>query len=1061
MELRRMGLQFYQRSRRVFLSALPLRSFLLRSVIWFVVGLVLVCRFEWMANAESTLPESIRFGRDIRPLLSENCFHCHGPDEGNRKADLRLDHAEGATRDLGGYRAVVPGDSEGSELIKRIFTHDSDDLIPPTESGKSLSPEDKQLISRWIDEGAEFESHWSFIPPVRPSVPTNHGSEWIRQSIDAFVLRGLENKGLQPSPEASMETLIRRVTLDLTGLPPKPEEVESFLQDSSKDAYENVVDRLLKSDRYGERMALGWLNAARYADTNGYQNDKERQMWIWRNWVIDAYNQNKPFDEFTIEQLAGDMLTDASTDQKIASAFNRNHRINGEGGVIPEEYRVEYVIDRLETTGTIWLGLTVGCARCHSHKFDPISHREFYSLFSYFNNVPENGRDGNKGNAEPILSVPVPGKEAKLRMAERRIQELKAAQQVMSPEFLAELEEWKKDVRRELGNGKPQSMWRPAPVSEVASTGGVTFQDLSDGSYLASGNNPSNPTYTVEIRPGAGVVTGIRLEALTHSKLTNSGLSRSVNGNFVMTEFEIETQVTDLGKTERLAIASAVAGYSQSNYPIKLSIDGKAGTGWAVFGRPKMLDTPAVFTLAEPLNASEETILTVRIRHGGSFSRHAVGRFRLSLSSSSLPSLDGKEGLPSNVIAALKRSDADFRDEERSALVDYFREIAPVFAPLRSQASKAEKALARLKKTTSTSVMVMSEMPERRPAFLLNRGQYDQPGEEVFPAIPASLGRLPEGAPNNRLGLAQWLVIPDNPLTARVTVNRYWQMLFGTGLVASIDDFGAQGEYPSHPELLDWLATEFVRTGWNVKSMLRLIVTSATYRQSSMVTPGLYARDPDNRLLARGPRFRLAGETIRDQALAVSGLLEPTIGGPSVKPYQPAGLWEEVAYDKKMRYTRGAGEDLYRRSMYTFWKRAVAPPSMILFDSSGRERCDVSRRATNTPLQALVTLNDVQFVEAARVFAERMMREGGDRTVDRLRYAWRLVLARFPDELELETLMKSFQNYLNHYQRHPEAVAELMMIGEHPSSIGNPVQLAAYTAIANMILNLDETVTRE
>ena len=1032
-----------------------------RFVVWLLLVFVCSGGVEWITNAESALSQPIRFGRDIRPLLSENCYHCHGPDEGNRKADLRLDHAEGAKEDRGGYRAVVPGDPEESELIKRISTDDPDDLMPPPESGKHLSPEDKRLLRRWIDQGAEFESHWSFVPPVRPVVPAVHQTNWTRQSMDAFILRKLENAGLGPAPEASKETLIRRVTLDLTGLPPTPEEVEMFLQDSSDGAYARVVDRLLESERYGERMALGGLNAARYADTNGYQNDKERQMWVWRNWVIDAYNQNKPFDEFTIEQLAGDMLPNASIEQKIASAFNRNHRINGEGGVIPEEYRVEYVIDRLETTGTIWLGLTVGCARCHSHKFDPISQREFYSLFSYFNNVPENGRDGNKGNAEPILTVPVPGTEAKRRMAEQRIQELKAAQQSVSPEFLNEFEEWVEDVRRDLREGKRSSMWQAATVLNAHSTGDVTFQSLADGSFLSSGGNPSNPTYTIKIRPGTGLVTGIRLETLTHPSLTNGGLARSVNGNFVLTEFEIEQGETVSGKATRLAIASAMAGYSQRNYPINLSIDGKSGSGWAVFGRPKMLDTSAVFTLAEPLNTSKETVLTVRMRHDGSFNRHAVGRFRFSLSSSTDPALEGESGLPSNVIAALGVPNGAIGDEERLVLIDYFRQIAPVLAPLRSQVREAESVLARLEKTASTSVMVMSEMPERRPAFILNRGQYDQPGEEVFPAIPVSLGQLPAGAPNNRLGLAQWLVSSDNPLTARVTVNRYWQMLFGTGLVESVDDFGAQGAYPSHPELLDWLATEFVRSGWDIKSLLRLIVTSATYRQSSVLTSESYARDPENRLLARGPRFRLAGETIRDQALAVSGLLEPVIGGPSVKPYQPAGLWEEVAYDKKMRYTRGSGEDLYRRSMYTFWKRAVAPPSMILFDSSGRERCDVSRRATNTPLQALVTLNDVQFVEAARLFAGRMMREGGDQMVDRLRYGWRLVLARFPDAVELETLTRGYRMHLNHYQQHPQAVADLAAIGETSSSRQGSAELAAYTAIANMILNLDETVTRE
>ena len=707
----------------------------------------------------------------------------------------------------GGHRAVVPGDVEASAFIQSIFTEDSDDLMPPPESDKILTFTEKNLLRRWIQEGANYESHWSFIPPVRPSLPQVDQSKWVRQPIDAFVLNRLEKEGLSPSPEASKETLIRRVTLDLTGLPPRVEEVDAFLNDSSGNAYEKVVDRLLQSERYGERMALIWLNAARYADTHGYQNDQERQMWIWRNWVIDAYNQNKPFDQFTMEQIAGDMLPEATMDQQIASGFNRNHRINGEGGVIPEEYRVEYVIDRVETTGTIWLGLSVGCARCHSHKFDPISQHEFYSMFSYFNNVPENGRDGNSGNAEPTLQVPVPGMEEKVAGAEQKIDGLKAQFEMDTPEFLRELEQWETSVRQELAEGKQTSMWRSAHVTQVDSTGDVEFQLLEDGSYLASGANPSNPVYSITLQAGEEAITGIRLETLTHPGLTNEGLARSVNGNFVLTEFELEIQGSDALKPDSIKVASAIADYSQNGYPIEHSIDGKNGTGWAVFGRPKMKDTTAVFRLDEPLNATPGTILTLRLRHEGSFNQHAIGRFRISLSSATKPELEGEDGLPSNILAALQAEEGSEAKDHQKELAIYFRDLAPSLAPLRKRIQQAEKSLEQLKKKATTTVMVMSEMKERRPTYFLNRGQYDQPGEEVFPTIPVSLGKIPEGAPNNRLGFAQWLVSPENTLPARVTMNRYWQMLFGTGLVKSVDDFGAQGEYPSHPELLDWLAT--------------------------------------------------------------------------------------------------------------------------------------------------------------------------------------------------------------------------------------------------------------
>ncbi len=1011
--------------------------------------------------ANDSIQSSLNYNRDIRPILSANCFYCHGPDEAHREAELRLDQSADAKRDLGGYRAIVPGDAAASELIQRIYTKDSLDLMPPPESDKTLTEAKKSLLKRWIQEGANYESHWSFQKPVRPEIPEVETPNWVRQPMDAFVLKRLEAEGLRPASMASKETLIRRVTLDLTGLPPSLAEVDAFLNDSSSHAYEKVVDRLLQSERYGERMALTWLNAARYADTNGYQNDRERQMWIWRNWVIDAYNQNKPFDQFTIEQIAGDMLPGATLDQKIASAFNRNHRINGEGGVIPEEYRVEYVIDRLETTGTVWLGLSVGCARCHSHKFDPISQHEFYSMFSYFNNIPENGRDGNQGNAEPTLTVPVPGMEIKVSKAEQKLEALKNELAQDTSEFLKEFEQWSLLKHQEVATEIQTSMWRLASITKVESTGGVEFQSLEDHSYLAKGGNPSNSVYTINLLPPAGVLNGIRLETLTHPSLTNNGLARSVNGNFVLTEIEIEARLPEDKKARRIPIASAFADYSQNGYSIEKAIDGERGTGWAVFGRPKMEDTTAVFKLTEPFNATGETILTIRLRHEGGFNQHAIGRFRLSTTSSTEPKLEGRSGLPEDILLALKEDPSLWDTQQRKALKDHYRKQAPSLATIRSRIERAEKSLEQLKKRATTTVMVMSEMEKPRPAFFLNRGQYDQPGEEVFPSIPVSLGKLPEGAPNNRLGFAQWLVYPDNPLTARVTVNRYWQMLFGTGLVKSVDDFGAQGEYPSHPELLDWLATEFIRSGWDIKAMLRMMVTSSTYRQSSVASDALRARDPANRLLARGPRFRMSGEMVRDQALYVSGLLEPVIGGPSVKPYQPAGLWEEVAYDKKMRYVRGSGEDLYRRSMYTFWKRAVAPPSMILFDSSGRERCDVARRATNTPLQALVTLNDVQFVEAARFLAQRVILEGGNSVADRLNYAWRVTLARKPDAFELETLCKSLDHYLRHFQNHPKAAAQLIQLGESPSGALDVIELAAYTAVANVILNLDETITRE
>ena len=1013
-----------------------------------------------LLSADST--DKLDYNRDIRPILSDKCFYCHGPDPEHREADLRLDTAEGATADLGDYHAIVPGDLEASEAIYRITTDDEDDLMPPPKSGKSLTKAEIDLLKKWVSQGAEYEGHWAFTAPKQADPPEVQKADWVRNPIDNFVLAQLQSEDLAPSPEASKETLVRRVTLDLTGLPPTPSEVDNFLKDDSPSAWDKVVDRLLSSERYGERMALDWLNAARYADTHGYQADNERFMWIWRDWVINAFNENKPFDEFTIEQIAGDMLPEATLEQKIASGFNRNHRINGEGGVIAEEYRVEYVIDRLETTGTVWLGLTLGCARCHSHKFDPVSHEEFYQFFAYFNNVPENGRDGRRGNAQPAVSVPIPGMQPKVEEAQAKVAKLKKQLSEDTPEFLAGLDKWATDTAAKLEEGKLGSLWEPANVTEATSTNNAKFERLDDNSFIATGANPPNPVYTFNITPGKGKVSAIRLEALTHKNLTKGGLSRSVNGNFVLTGFEVLMHKPDMNEPTALKVASAKATYSQDKYPVANAIDGKKNTGWAVLGRRKPVDTSSLFTLAKPLKTDEDTTLILRLRHDAQFARHAVGRLRFSLTSSAKPVLGDSGDLPPAIELVLRKPPQERDKKGKAQLAKYYRGISKEYAPIRKQLAAAEKALADVKKRATTSVMVMKEMEETRPTFILNRGLYDQPGEQVSPGIPATLGNLPKGAPNNRLGLAQWLVDPSNPLTARVTVNRFWQHYFGTGLVKTVDDFGAQGDFPSHPDLLDWLATEFIRSGWDMKAMQKLIVTSATYRQATAASKPIRERDPANRLLSRGPRFRLSGPVIRDQALAVSGLLDGKVGGPSVKPYQPAGLWADVSGRKGLKYTPGKGGDLYRRSMYTYWKRAVNPPTMIIFDQGGRERCDVATRSTNTPSQALATLNDVQFVEAARFLAERMILEGGEGVPGRLSHGWQLALARQPDSKELATLQKGFQRHLAHFKANPEEATKLLAIGEKPAAQeSDPIEHAAYTAMANLILNLDETITHE
>jgi len=785
--------------------------------------LLVLCWIGLIAPAWAGLPgERVDFNRDIRPLLSDTCFQCHGPDPKTRKADLRLDTRAGAVEDRGGTAAIVPGKPEQSALLARITATDATERMPPAKTGKKLTDAQVQLVRRWIEQGAEYKGHWSFIPPTRPALPAVKDAGWVRTPIDRFILVRLEREGLRPSAEADRVTLIRRLTLDLTGLPPAPAEVDAFLADARPDAYEYLVDRLLGSARYGERMALEWLDAARFADTHGFHIDSGRDMTRWRDWVIDAFNSNKPFDQFSIEQIAGDLLPNATVAQKIASGFHRNHMINYEGGAIPEEYHNAYIVDRVNTTATVWLGLALACAQCHDHKYDPFTQKEYYQLYAFFHNVPESGLDGRKGNAAPVLRTPRPEQQ-------RKLEELAAA--------ISALE-------KKLAGMAPEKKKGNAELAEL---------------------------------------------------------------------------------------------------------------------RKKLADTEA------------------RI----------------------------------------------------------------------------------------PSTMVMQEMPQPRDTFVLLRGQYDKKGAKVQAGVPAALPPLPQGAPANRLGLARWLVQPDQPLTARVIVNRYWQMYFGTGIVKTSEDFGSQGDWPTHPELLDWLACEFRDGGWNVKQMQRLIVTSATYRQSSALTPALLARDPDNRLLARMSRLRLQAEFLRDQALAISGLLNGTIGGASVSPYQPPGIWEELGSRADFRnfsaqvYEQSKGKDLYRRTMYTFWKRTAPPPSLMTLDAPDRETCTVRRSRTNTPLQALVLLNDPTYVEASRQLAERVLREGGRNTQDRLTLAFRLAVARKPRPAELDVLRRMLDRQLAIYHKDQAAALKLLSVGEAPRDDKlDPAEAAARAVVANAILNLDETLTR-
>lgn len=1012
------------------------------------------------------LPERVDFNFQIRGILSDRCYKCHGPDENTREAGLRLDSFADATRQSSdGVAAIAPSAPDRSELIRRIFARSADDVMPPPDSGVApLTETEKRLLHQWIEQGAEYKEHWSFIPVRRPHLPALDNPNWPLNGIDYFTRSKMTAAGLSPSPEASRLIWLKRVSFDLNGLPPTPGEIDDFLADASAHAHEKVVDRLLASPRYGEHMALPWLDAARYADTSGYQADWERFMWPWRNWVIDSYNRNLPFDQFTIEQIAGDLLPNPTPDQIIATGFNRNHRINDEGGVIAAEYAVEYVVDRIDTTCTTWLGLTMGCARCHDHKYDPLTMTDFYSLFAVFNNVPEKGKDGRLGYAEPTVDFPNPAVAEPLRNARAGLDLIERELAADTPAVREEKAGWGQRILARA-NVREVTQWDTLSPARIEGPKGMTFQDEGDGSHRITGANPDHSVVTLHIDPRPGTATAIRLEALKHPTHTHGSLARNVNGNFVLGELECFLQPAGSNKPLRVDFARAEADHEQAGYPVAHAIDGMANTGWATESHVKRENRTAIFFPQSPLKISQGDRLILKMRNETRFTRTAIARFRFSTTSDSSPELKNGSGVPDIVIAALRRNQRS--PAETKAIDRYFRDTSLYFQPLRARRNEAQKLVKSLEAKRILKVMVMKEMETPRDTYLLKRGQYDQPdtARKMSPNIPRVFGDLSDGLPPNRLGLAKWLVSPDNPLTARVAVNRYWQRYFGKGLVKTIEDLGTQGALPTHPDLLDWLAAEFRDSGWNVKAMQKLIVMSATYRQSSRVSPQLLELDPENKLYARGPRFRLSAHELRDQALALSGRLSTEIGGPSVRPYQPPGLWSDVSFQSKSRstdfYVPDTGEKLYRRSLYTFWKRSVAPPQMMTFDAAGREACVVRMTRTSTPLQALTLLNDTTFVEAARGLALRMMLAGGATPEERIAFGLKLAAAE-QNEKTVAILRRGYDDYRARFLARPESAKALLATGESRDGESlAPVDLAAYTVVASTILNLDQTITKE
>jgi mono/diheme cytochrome c family protein len=990
----------------------------------------------------------VEFNRDVRPILAGTCFQCHGPDKARRKADLRLDTEDGAAKVLG------RGDPAKSELVRRITAHDDAERMPPPKSGRKLTPAQIDTLKRWVADGAKWQKHWSFLPPARPPLPPVAKRDWPRNGIDHFILARLEREGLAPSPEADRTTLLRRVTLDLTGLPPTPAEADAFLADASPDAYEKVVDRLLASPRYGEKMAARWLDAARYADTNGYQSDGERFMWRWRDWVIDALNANVPFDRFTVEQLAGDLLPGATLDQKIATGFNRNHRGNGEGGIIPEEYAVEYVVDRVETTATVWLGLTLGCCRCHDHKFDPVVQKEFYRVFAYFNNVPEQGRAVKYGNSMPYILAPTRQQQEQLATLDARLAAAEKRFGGMRQELAAAEAKWEQSLPP-----APPLCWSPSRALRAHFALDGQAGEF-DGRRSFDGGDVGDFGFYDKFSLAARVLPRDRHGTIV-SRMADT--ARAEGYAVGLHDGKVYVHLTKRWLDDALRVETERALPAGEWHHVLVTYDGSrvaAGVRVYIDGRPEKTNV-----LLDELNQSFATKEPLRVGAGGGPEdrfRGAIGDVRVY--DDCLTPDEAAELAPPETVSAIAALPREKRTPQQAAKLRacFLEEHAPeAIRQAHREVLDLRRRRAALVESFPT-VMVMEEMPLPRETFVLTRGQYDKPGEKVTPGVPAILtaGASPAARLDSRLGFARWLVDRSNPLTARVTVNRYWQTYFGTGLVKTVDDFGAQGEWPSHPELLDWLAAEFMASGWDVKAMQRLIVTSATYRQSSKVTPALLAKDPDNRLLARGPRFRLPAEAVRDQALAASGLLVERVGGPSVRPYQPPGLWKELTGSEE--YVPDHGEKLYRRSLYTFWKRTVAPPALVTFDAAGRETCVVRQSRTNTPLQALNLMNDVTFVEASRVLAQRAMREGGATPEERITLAFRLATGRTPRPAELHVLLDGYRRHLTDYRKDEQAAGKLTSIGEAPRDERLDVtELAAYTAVAGVILNLDEVVTKE
>ncbi|MBS0262154.1 MAG: DUF1553 domain-containing protein [Planctomycetes bacterium] len=1137
--------------------------------------------------------QPVNFNQEIRGILSRNCFACHGPDEEHRKGGLRLDLRTAALQPAdSGAAAIVPGKVVDSELIERITTADAELRMPPKSTGRELTEGEVALLKRWIAEGATYSEHWSFEKPVRPALPQVQQPGWTKTAVDHFILSRLERAGLTPNPEADRYALIRRLSLDLRGLPPSPREVDEFVQDPSPAAYEKLVDRFLSDPAFGERWARMWLDLARYADSKGLGSDPLRTIWRYRDWVIDAFNANLPFDQFTREQIAGDLLPGSTLEQKVATAFHRNTMTNTEGGTDDEEFRVAAVKDRVDTTVQVWMGLTMGCAKCHNHKYDPLTQQEYYQFFAIFNQTADN----DQPDESPTLPAPSAEIQRQMRELDDQIAAWKKQLETPTPQLASEQEQWESSLRV-----RPD--WVPVEITGMQSEAGVQLKALDDGSILAGGSAAANDTYIITAKSKLAGLTAFRLETIPDATLPQGGAGRSADGNFVLSRFSVtvedaekagapatgryvrvelpgadkflslaEVQVfqgveniarkgqasqsstdfggdaqraidgntnghyyeanstthtrqgadpwweVDLGAElpldrivvwnrtdgdvggrlanfrvlildqkrqtiwqsavaappkpsqelvtsgrQAVAVTKAAADYSQPDFPVAHALAQKdlSQSGWAV--GPQIQSAHSAYFLAEtPTRAFPVSQLTFRLEHRFKQPQYLLGRFRLSVTASA--DVQRRVAVPNEILALVDLPAAMRSDAQRDRLAAYYRSIAPSLQSVRDMIAQLEKS-----RPAIPTVPVMLELPaeKRRKTHVMVKGNFLSPGAEVQPALPAKFQTPAKEALVNRLGVAQWLTDFENPLTARVMVNRFWSQLFGTGIVETEEDFGTQGEPPSHPELLDWLAVEFMQPtnspplaagghpAWDMKRLLKLLVMSAAYRQSSHVSPQALAKDPRNRWLSRAPRYRLEAEMVRDQALELAGLLSHKSHGPSVFPPQPPGLWQ-AAFNGERTWTTSPGEDRYRRALYTFWRRTVPYPSMATFDAPSRELCTVRRIRTNTPLQAFVTLNDPVFVEAAQALARRLVREGGNTPADRVRFGLKLCLVRPPSPEQVSQLVELYEQELQDYRADPKGAEQLATdpLGPLPTGL-DPAELAAWTIVGNVLLNLD------